>query len=285
LPADGGQPEQEERHEAAGHDRTDLEARARAKGWRPREDWRGDPSKWVPAEDFLEETVPVLRERIRSFEERERRRDEEFRTLNDRLSETQQVLTEFRDFSHSAEQRAYERARRELEARRLEAVHSADPQRFSAIEAEIAELDRTKPADVGRRHEQPPAGARPLPPPSAELQTWLDDNPWFHKDPVLNIAAIDTMNHVMADLPSAGEAERLAEVTRRVREEFPRRFGANPRRAAPAAVTPPSGGRAAKKTRSFDDLPADARKAYERFAAQMPGYSKEEYVKHYDWSE
>ena len=46
----------------------DIEARARAMGWRPQEEFNGDPAKWKPAEDFVakgENDLPVLRENMR----------------------------------------------------------------------------------------------------------------------------------------------------------------------------------------------------------------------------
>jgi hypothetical protein len=78
----------------------------------------------------------------------------------------------------------------------------------------------------------------------------------------------------------------LAETKKRVMERFPEDFGINPRREQAASVAAPNGGTAPakKKGRTFDDLPQDAKKAYEKFAKIFgKDYTKEKYLASYDW--
>ena len=49
----------------------EIEEEARKLGWVKQEEWKGDPDKWRPAEEFVERgrnIVPIMRERLEKLE-------------------------------------------------------------------------------------------------------------------------------------------------------------------------------------------------------------------------
>src|SRR5580765_2686231 len=113
--------------DAAGEQPDDFsrEQLARAAGWRPFNEWRGPPADWVDAEEFLatmEREFPVARETNGRLMRLNARLQRELGQLNERVeTTTRQSMDMMREIGaslRSTEQRAYERARADLEAQR-----------------------------------------------------------------------------------------------------------------------------------------------------------------------
>lgn len=275
----------------------DVEARARRWGWRPQEEFRGPKDKWVDAREFVERgenDLPILRERLRVADTREAKRERDVKELTDKVTEMGGVLSEFAEFSRSSEQRAYERARKDLKAEIQEAVADGNVEKFNEKQAELDNLEQTAPKPKASAAAQPAAPAAPAAPAtpakpqiSEVVQTWLDDkdNDWFHKN--AGMSGYATARHGENIANGMSEAESLRAVSEDVRKTFPSHFE-NPARKAPGSVTPPSppnNMRQQKKDKAFEDLPKEAQKQCDRFMKQIPGFTREQYLKDYDWSQ
>lgn len=264
----------------------DTEARARIQGWRPKDEFRGPPEKWIDADKFLEvaaEVLPVARQQNKLLEEKLNRSENAVQAMRAELSDVKQVLTDFREFASRGEQRAYERALKDLEAKREVAVQHADTDAFRAVQAEISELEKTaKPKPAAAVAERKPVPGAPDP----AITSWISENPWFNSDPDLNLFAKSHDDYLIKAKPGLSVAERLAAVKAKTKAEFPEKFE-NPLRDAPASVGAPRGGgnnqRAPK--RSYENLPPEAKKACDKFVKTIPGFSKDEYVKSYEWDD
>ena len=250
----------------------DAEVRARRLGWVPKEDFKGDPERWRPADEFLsrgETLLPILR------------RDNE--KLHDKLSKFERMLAEkdeatkeLLDYTRKSEERSYARAKAEIEERIAQAAANADP---ATVRAEMAKLDALeKPAPKREEAKTEQTGVDP------EIQDWLKTNNWYVTDRALNGYATDIWGQLERDAPGMSTSERLAETKKRTMDKFPEKFGINPKREGAAAVATPSGEtRERKKGKTYDDLPEDAKRACDRFVKMIPGYKREDYVKNYDW--
>ena len=77
----------------------------------------------------------------------------------------------------------------------------------------------------------------------------------------------------------------LAETKKRTMNKFPEKFGINTRREEPASVSTPSGQVTTQRSRkkTYDDLPAEAKSACDKFVKTIPGYTRDKYVAAYDW--
>lgn len=266
------------------------EAFARRAGWRPEAEWSGPenrkPARFLSAGEYVERLkteVPVLRERLRFYDDQVVKQTKRVEDLTSTISEQGAALKELLTRSKLAEQRGYERAIAEKQAEMRAAVASADTAAYNKAEREAAALYQAQ-----IKANAPPPPAQPQQPATPKLhpdvESWIAQNEWFTRDPVLNAAATQAHGIVTAQMPAATEAERLAETKRRVQEEFPHKFGVNTRREAPASVSTPSGERSApKKGKSVSDLPDDARRELDRFKKLIPGFTDKEFLESYEW--
>lgn len=297
--------------EPSSRDREDAyEARARRMGWVAKEDFRGDGGvQWVDAETFVkraEQSSDILVERNKAldrrleqsekrFQEYQNNSERQLKDMSGQLRELQETLVDFRGFAMSANERAYKKARQELEHEMRRAVSEADIDRFDAIKARVDELDQEAVQYVAKETKReevaapPAAPAAPAAPPEVEpppeVKDWVGRNQWFVNPELafMNQYAQRIHMQLMKEEPGLSLRENLDKVTDRVRRKFPEEFGINPRREDPGMTT--SGGastsRASNSRRKpgYDDLPPDAKAACDRYVRTIPGYTKEEYLK------
>lgn len=250
----------------------DVEQRARTMGWVTKEEFKGDPSHWRPADEFVsrgENLLPILQKQLRSMESKINHRDK-------KIEDLQSTLSELRDFSRQASEREYKKAREALQAEAVEAAKEANPEKAARA---VQQLDAL---DSGRKPDKP-ADKKSDQKGDPEIQEWIEKEKWFTSSPMLNGAATEIYGELERDAPGLSTAERLAETKKRVSELFPEKFGVSKRQTA-AAVAAPSGGAPPKKGKSYDDLPSEAKKACDRFVKTIPGYKREDYVRDFDWS-
>jgi hypothetical protein len=254
----------------------ELESRARRQGWYPKDQFRGKPGDWVDAATFLQRSeteLPVLRDRLRTLDRRNERLDNDLR-------EVKQTLTEFREFAGKAEERAYTKAKREIEEKMRSAAANADVPGVEAARVELDELNASKPVPpkAPQAREDRQAQADPV------VDAWVNapERSWFRTDATLNSVATAIHMDLQRSKPGLTLAENLAEVEREVKARFPEKFG-NPRRQAAAVVATPGAQsqvrRSGKKT--VADLPPEAKAALARFKRGMPDYKDEDYLKMY----
>lgn len=258
----------------------DIEATARRMGWRPKTEFKGDEAKWVDADSFVakvQDEVPVLKRTLRDM-------DQKFARLEKKFEEQTQVLTDFRDFASRGEQRSYERALAELKSKRDIAVASADMAGFNSVQAEIEKLNvETKPTTTAKPAEKIETEVQQAPP--REITDWIAENPWYNNDTVLHNAAKGLDQQFLKDAPGMSLADRLAAVKAEVQKRWPEKFGNTRRDAAGAVLTPGSTSNGRKPAKSYDNLPAEAKKACDKFVKTIKGFTREQYVKDYDWTE
>jgi hypothetical protein len=272
-------------------EREALEARAREMGWVPKEEFRGDHSKWTSAEDYVrrgENMIPLLRAESRRNAEESRRLREELAEAGKKINEMSDVMAEFREYAKSDRERAYRQAMRELEERQTAAVAVGDTAVFQETKAQMAELERERaPRAASAAPAPPPAPATPPPVPDMpEVRAWVaKEARWFHTDPDANAFASALDTRLMRDEPELPVIDRLAKVKAAVKKRFPEHFE-NQRREDAASVGFPSGSepparKSGKKT--YADLPAEAKKQCDKFVKDKL-LTPDQYVRDYDWS-
>jgi hypothetical protein len=237
-----------------------VEKRAREMGWRPKDEFKGDPDKWTDAMTYVQrgETVlPIIRA------ERDRLRTE--------IAEIRSTVRQFAEHHATVEKRAYDKALADARKELNQAVKEGDEKTAEAKADEIAELRANKPAE----------GKEAVKEIAPEVKEWLADNRWFHTDDVLRDYATKLHDKLLRDRRDLSLEENLAMVSKDVRKRFPEAFG-NPNRERPAAVEGSSGGGVKPKGgKSYADLPAEAKAACDKFVRTIPGYTKDKYVKEY----
>ena len=286
----------------------DVEARAKRMGWQDEETYRGPRHKWTPAEEYVrraEEELPVLRAQLRKYDDANARYEKTVSELKQEISQMGNDFKAFHSHYKDIEQQSYDRAIRELKQSQVRSVEEADTESYHEAQRRIDDIERQKAARAEAQKQEikqdPPqhqANGQQPGQPTAAVREFISENDWFQKSPMLSGAMIEHSNAVMSEKPYLSEAEVYAEAKQRVVQEFPDRFPGqqskatsqeprqNMRRNQAASVASPNGSTrtSAKKGKSFDDLPDDAKAEFTRFASRIPGYSKEEYVKSYRWS-
>jgi hypothetical protein len=241
---------------------TESEAKARRQGWRPKDEYRGPEEKWVDADAFLkrsDEELPVMRERLKKQD-----RD---------LADLKGTVAKFAEHHAKVEKIAYERAMNEVKKQRREALAIGDADGFEQAEERLAELKEVKPAAT-----QKEAAAEISP----DVQTWVQANPWFQAEPRLAKYAEQVCGELQSEDPTRDLSDILKEVAKEVKQRFPEKF-ANAKRSAPPAVEGTGSVAAGKGSKSYANLPAEAKAACDKFLKQGLIKSKDDYLKYYDW--
>lgn len=260
-----------------------TEAQARRMGWRPKEEFARPPERWVDAKTFVERgmtELPVLRDRYRKLDGQLATVSKELAEVKTTNAEQQRVLLELREMTKNAEDRAYIRAVRELTQRERDAVAAADTAAYDAIQRERQDLEQHRPrvtVEAPPVRTEAPTVQQPAPQSNPEVEAWIQANPWFKNDRILNQVAIAFDAEVKEEHPDWSVGEQLAEAKARVVARFPEKF-ANARRTAPAAVLTSNNSPAPKRGKSIKDLPREFQDAFARFQKQMPGYTEAEYL-------
>ena len=257
---------------------SESENEARRMGWVGKEEFKGDPNKWRPADEWLDRGKRILPIVLKENERLQRNLDR----VKDQLSEMRDSTKELLEFHKKSEERAYERARKEIEAKIEAAAANADA---GTVRAEMVKLDNLakehQPKAEPKKNEGNEVTEGRLDP---VIQDWIRAEEWFQKDKTLNAFAVEAYGNLERDKPGVSKAELLAETKRRTMEKFPEKFGINPERANARTVAEPSSGNAGRKRgRTFDDLPPEAKAACNKFVKTIPGFKREQYLADYDW--
>lgn len=268
----------------------DTEKRARQMGWVDKDEFRGDPDKWRPADEFVErgeQHLSINRERLdNALNEIDRLKAEQADLKSDFQARIEKM--------DAASKKAFERQRKQLEAKYAGAKRKAaedgdldtydklnnqEREELSALDAEAkSELAEQKP------DKKPKAGTI-----TQDQQRAVDGfksrNPWFDADPVMTAAADAYHVQLLKDRPGMTLEKNLGEVEKEMRRRFPEKFGDDDDTDDDEGYSPAEGGsrggggRSRKK--SARDLPPEAKKAGEEFVKDGLYESIEEYAKDY----
>lgn len=291
-----------------------VEERARAMGWKPREEYRGPAHLWSDAATFIERgerELPIMRDQNRRMGERLARVEPRVEQLERDLEASRQATREALDLARRADDRGYQRAMSELKAQQREAVASGDVETFERIEGEIDQLNATH-APAAPREEPPPP---PLPPPPApapppgqidpHVQNFVRQNAHWFVDtnrPELNETMVELHKQVIGERQIPGLPEQLEEARNRLAARFPQypdilegpqamarhddppppaRRAPAPAPLPPRAAVPRDNGNPRQRS-PFERIPAEerdgCRKAYTNMKRADPGLTEAEYV-------
>lgn len=301
--------------EQARNDEPSTEDRARLHGWHPEAEFRGDKTKWVPAEIFLdrmEQNTPVLRERLKALEQKAVRTEqnsakvlEELKIVRENFGTVSGAFDEMREQAARAREQGYKDAEVKIKRQLADAARDGDEQAAVRAAEELERLGKQQAADEAKRAAPKPAGdqqgerrtAPVLTPYMQSVAAWRDseERAWFRNDPGVAGYTEGEFAKVRRENPNGTADEHLAEIERRAREKFPEAFGdATPQRRR-ASVEAPAGavnGGGSERKKGVDEqwaeLPQDAKAAYERFAksAKLTNpnkpYTREEYLRVYN---
>jgi len=234
-----------------------YEEEAKAQGWSPQEEWRGDPEKWKDAKTFVEvgeNILPIVKSKL----------DRVVTELEEVKSTNKQFGEFFQDFK-KREEKEQGKLRAELEALKIQAVTDGDGEAFMKAERELAELNQPAPQQM-----------------TPVQKGWLAENSWYSTDQVKTAFANDLADRLVLEGYTDQSPAFFKEITRQVKEQFSDDFG-NKNRSRPQGVESDVQLAVPSKERSYENLPKEAKDACDRFVKEIPGFKKEDYVKAYEW--
>ena len=264
----------------------DYEKEARLQNWVPEEQFRGPKEDWIPAKEFVErgkQINPILRannERLMREIEKQKQQMEELRATTE----------EFKEFQKKAYEKKAEALTSEIETLREEkrkAISAGDGNRAVDIDDQIDALKEEK------AQAKEDAKEKQTPTPKAEtqadpdLEKWVSDNNWYKLDTAMAEVANSEAQKINRLYPDLKGKAFLDELDSRLEETFnPEKLGRKTKQKPRSPVEGASSSAPSKNSgeKTFDDLPADAKAAYHRFAKLGIKVTKEGYVADYDWS-
>ena len=288
----GGEPgEQEERQPSP-----DVEQRAKRMGHVSKEEFRGDPSKWIDAETFVkraEEQLPLAQANLRKL-------DRQLAEQDQRIAEMTQSVKEITEFHKRAEERqrlVHEKELRELKVQMRQAVSDGDTERFDAVQQEIEDLQKVKPpepspaAPTGTDSQQ--QGRAPS---NVDLSQrfgeWAARNPWYGPNQYMTEVANAASGIVMTRAKHENwDHERIfQEYDKEIRRQMPDKFE-NPKRKETSSVSHgsdsvPSGGptHSVNGKKTFNHLPQEAKAQCLKWEKEGL-LTKEQYLADYPWEQ
>ena len=224
----------------------EAEKTARTLGWRPKEEFNGDGTKFTDAKVFLDKAntnIPMLRENAKKIEQRNRMLEEKLNTVNEQI----QALTKR---AEEADRLGYERAIRDIEARQRKAVAEGDVDAFDDLQKQKEALNvkttpqtqTQKPIDINEQ---------------IAIQVFESQNPWFKADAELNQDMCGFVLGIKNRNPNMPMADVLEMAKQRTIKANPDKFT---EQKANAVLS--SGGNGAKM--SYASIPAAEKAGFDR---------------------
>ena len=217
-----------------------LVEKAKASGWRPKDEFEGDPDQWVDAGEFVR--------RKPLFDQLH-----ELKKQNKRLEENSKQLAEF---AANASKRAREQAIAEIEAQKKQAFEAGDYQAFAEADKQQKQIEQAQ---------QPVQPQTPEIPP--EVQDFAKRNErWFEKDADMTEFAIDRARYYRERGIDFGGALQKAEQD--VRRFYADKF-VNPNKDKPAAVVSENGDKRSAGKLTYNDLSREERSVWQSLKNHM----------------
>ena len=198
--------EEVEVEETESEEMSESERQARESGWKPKDEWEGDPDEWVSSGEF-------------------NRRGELLRKIhnqNRQLKQLDDVVTTLAKQQKQIFEAGYAKAERELKSQLREANKEGDDATAEAIEERMEALKKQreedlKAVDVKVTPSQPQV--------APEFEGWVQRNQWFIKNPALRAYAENIGIAHAEKNKEKSNSEIYQYVTDEVKKRFPEEFG------------------------------------------------------------
>ena len=258
---------------------------ARIFGWVPKEEFRGSDDDWVDAEVFVKrgkEINPILR---KNNELLMKKLDEKAKEI-DSIKASVEEFKKFQKESFERKTAEYEISIAELKSKKREAIAEGNGDAVVDIDDQIdslKEAQREAKAEAKTKAEVPPTAQASIPD-DPELQSWLGRNQWFGPDTEMTDVANGLGASVRRQFPHLTGRDFLDKLDDKVKEYFPHKFTGNKSKGSAVDSSGSVRGSGSSGKKSYDNLPADAKQACDRFIKNGWIKSKQEYIDSYDWN-
>lgn len=199
---------------------SDTEIKAMDKGWRPQDDWEGDPDAWVGAGEFIRrgELMDRISQQSRDLKS--------YQAEIDALKKGMEVLTQHqKDNALKEHDRTYE----QLKLAKAKALAEEEHLKVVEIEESMDELkERRKELDsVTTVDNDPNKTQQETPSNDPRVETWIMKNDWYLNDTAMRgVADAYADEYVIKNPHDKGDVDKVLDyVANRMQTEFPERTG------------------------------------------------------------
>lgn len=253
-----------------------VEQRARIQGWVPKEEFRGDEARWIPADEFVKRAdhmMPILKSVNRKLEG-------QVSEMSRKLAETQDLMGKMVKINEKYSDSLYEQQVGDLKTKKRQAAQEGNWELYDRLEQQEGKLSRPEKVEV--KPSEPSPGIHP------DIAKWQEENStWFGKDPELTEYAQfvgEQLKNNKSPLATPGnEYAFCQEVKRRIQATFPSKFQ-NPNRnrsMIDESDTRGSDTFTGNGKKTWNDLPDDAKRQCNKLMTEIKEYTKEKYLKDY----
>lgn len=229
-----------------------VEDKAREQGWRPKEEFDGDPSKWVSAETFV--AKGELIDRIEA--------------LGKKLKDSEKTIGMLKEHHTKVKETEFKRAVDFLKSQKKAAYENGDVDKIIEIDEKIAEVKETQKAQKQQEQVNEQPDTHP------DFIFWASENKWYDRNSEMRADA-DAFGEAYArNNPSKTPQEVLEYVTTKIKKTYPEEF-TNPNRNRPNGVE--GGGTRQGSSRDTFTLTAEETKVMNTFVRNEI-MTKEEYI-------
>lgn len=226
-----------------------YEEAARNKGWRPKEEFEGDESTWVGAEEFLKREPLFDRIKKQTSELKELKKTIDAMAVHYKKNVEAEVAKRISD----------------LKSQRREAIQVGDVDKVEEIDKAIDEQKQIK-EDTPTKQEINP-----------EIASWVSKNTWFDSEPECQEFAIAYSKLQMEKGKSLTDSLEATE--KAVKKAFPEKFTKNlERQKAPPAVESPAQVKTTDK-HSTSRLNKEQRLVYDQMVTRYKVVTHDEFMK------
>lgn len=248
------------------------EEKARKNGWKPQDEYSGNPEDWVDWQEYN-----VRGEMIGRISEQ----SSIIAHLTNKVDERDKALEDMQKLQSTIADREYKRALETLKKQKASAVEDGDGEKVVEIDEDIADL-KAKQKEIEDASKAEPAQEQT----PQELAAWLSDpdNSWYRNDPFLRSAADGIAIKIKQTQPNISNSDLLKEMEKKIKEELPQHFG---KKQTTTAVDD-GGGDVTKRqragddvTRSYSQLNDEEKQACDRFV-KLGLMTRKEYIESLD---
>jgi len=250
-----------------------IEDRATAMGWSPREQWRGDPERWVDADEFVqrsEHILPLVRAENKKLQGKVGELEGQIGTLQRTIQDGQAALEEFKKYHEEDAKRRVDQAVAKLKRDIVEARREGDIDAEVEAQAAITKLQTDVKAEVKKAPDAPPQKDFTNEP---WFKDWMYENrDWYGPNQEMTAYAQGMAVFLNMNRKDLAGKDFLDEVKKLVQDKFPDK---NSRQEAASKVE--GGGRSSPRNgggKTYGDLPKDAKEACDKYAERLVGPGK-----------
>lgn len=244
-------------------------------GWKPKDKFVGDESKWIPADEFVEKgrhVLPIMRENNARLKRELLTRDQKIDTLEKSVKASTQAIAALQktqsDATKAAVDAAIKRTRAEIKAAR----EDGDVDTEFALQDKLEDLKKAKEAPGPSAMEEDPEDKKDKTTP--EFKAWQAENPWFGGTSKEDKQKTKLVLRIAEDLRDEGETSLGREFMDLCLAKYEEQLTPQGRAASKVETGSHSRSPNGSGKKGYADLPKEAKEACESFADSVVGEGK-----------